>query len=157
MTPVRRGCEERLIGMVVPRPLSRPLPPPVVLPVLPARHLPADPDAVLLDVVRLDRSGRLSARSLLRALGWVSGHRVDIDVIDAVIAVTSSVTGRHGVDRRGDLAVPAATRRLCGVGTDQPVVLAAYPSAGLIVVHPAATVVLLLADLHRRLALGGHR
>jgi hypothetical protein len=151
MTGTQGRCDEQLIGMVVPRPLPRPVPPPTVLPVLPTRHLPADPDSVLLDVARLDRSGRLSARSLLRALGWASGHRVDIDVCDAAIAVTASVTGRHSVDRRGDLALPAAARHLCATSAGQPVVLAAYPSAGLIVVHPAATVARLLADLHHRL------
>jgi hypothetical protein len=152
MTGTQRRCEERLIGMVVPRPLPRAAPPPAVLPVLPARHLPADPDGVLLEVARLDRSGRLSARGLLRALGWASGHRVAIDVIDGTITITSSVTGRHAMDRRGDLALPAAARHMCGIGTDPAVVLAAYPSVDLIVVHPACTVARLLADLHCRLS-----
>jgi hypothetical protein len=119
MTRTSRRCEERLIGALVPRPLPRPSPPPAVVPVLPARHLPADSDGMLLDVVRLDRSGRLSARSLLRGLGWRTGHRVDIDVVDAAITITSAPTGRHTVGSRGDLALPPATRRLCGIDTDQ--------------------------------------
>jgi hypothetical protein len=155
MSGNRRRDEERLIGMVVPWPLPRPAPSPAVLPVLPARHLPSEPDDVLLDVARLDRSGRLSARILLRALAWTPGHRLEIDVCDAAIVVRSSDAGRHTVDRRGDLALPAAARRMCGIGTDQPVVLVAYPAAGLLVVHPAATVARLLADLHHRLAVGG--
>jgi hypothetical protein len=155
MTGTSRRCEERLIGALVPRPLPRASPPPAVVPVLPARHLPADSDGVLLDVVRLDRSGRLSARSLLRGLGWRTGHRVDIDVIDTAITITSAPTGRHAVGGRGDLALPAAPRHLCGIDTDQAVVLAAYPSAGVLVVHPAATVARLLADLHHRLFLRG--
>ena len=155
MSGKRRRDEERLIGMVVPRPLSRPAPPPAVLPVLPARHLPFDLDGMLLDVARLDRSGRLSARTMLRSLAWPPGRRLNIDVCDAAIIVASSATGRHTVDRRGDLALPAAARRMCGIGTDQPVVLVAYPSAGLIVVHPAATVAALIAELHHRLAVGG--
>jgi hypothetical protein len=155
MSGKRRRCAERLIGMVVPRPLPRPAPPPAILPVLPTRHLPADPHAVLLDVARLDRSGRLSARTLLGALDWLPGHRLDIDVCDAAIVVTASAAGRHAVDRRGDLALPAAARNMCGIGSDQPVVLAAYPAAGVLVVHPAATLARLLADLHHRLALGG--
>jgi hypothetical protein len=126
MNGKRRRCEERLIGMVVPRPLPRPVPPPTVLPVLPVRHLPADADDVLLDVARLDRSGRLSARGLLRDLGWTSGHRVAIDVIDGAITVRSAPTGRHTVGSRGELAVPSAARQLCGIGAAQPVVLAAY-------------------------------
>ena len=155
MSGKRRRGEERLIGVVVPRPLPRPVPPPAVLPVLPVRHLPTDPDGVLLDVARLDRSGRLSARGLLRALGWAFGHRVAIDVVDGAITVRSAPTGRHTVGRRGELAVPSAARQLCGIGTAQRVVLAAYQSAGLIVVHPAAAVARLIADLHHRLYVGG--
>ena len=49
-----------MIGALVPRPILRPPPPPAVLPVLPARYVPAGPDGMLLDMARLDRSGRLS-------------------------------------------------------------------------------------------------
>jgi hypothetical protein len=82
---------------------------------------------------------------------------VDIDVRDAAIVVTASAIGRHTVGRRGDIALPAAARHLCGIGTDQPVVLLADSAAGLLVVHPVATVARLLADLHHRLTPGRMR
>jgi hypothetical protein len=153
MKPSPRPCEERLIGALVPRPLPRPSPPPAVLPVLPARRVPTESDPPLLEVARLDRSRRLSARGLLRGLGWRAGLRLDVDVLNGTVVIRSAATGRHAVGGRGDLFLPAAARQLCGIDTD--VVLAAYPSVDLIVVHPAATVARLVADLHRRLCWGG--
>ena len=66
------------------------------------------------------------------------------------------MTGRHTVGGRGDLVLPATARHPCGIDNTH-VVLAAYPAAGLIVVHPATTVARLLADLHHGLLLGGTR
>jgi hypothetical protein len=148
------GREERLIGALVPRPIPRPPPPSAVLPILPARRSPTESDSVLLDAARLDGSGRVSARGLLRALGWPAGHRVEIDVVDGDVVIRSTPTGRHTVGGRGDLALPAAARHMCGIELRQPVLLAAYPAAGLVVVHSAATIARLLVEVHNRL-LGG--
>jgi hypothetical protein len=62
---------ERMVGLLVPAQASgRPVPAP--LPALPARTLPAAgaPQSLLVDTARTDRSGRVSARRLLTALGW---------------------------------------------------------------------------------------
>ena len=59
----------------VPRPRRAPVPAPQA--VLPARR-PTVAPPLLVDVARLDRSGRLSARGLLRALAWPPGHRQGI-------------------------------------------------------------------------------
>jgi hypothetical protein len=122
--------------------------------VLPTRHPLAGPDGVLLDVARLDRSGRMSVRGLLKALGWRAGQKVDVDVVDGAVVFRSTATGRHAIGGRGELVVPAAVRQLCSIHTDQPVLLAAYPPVDLIIIHTVATVARLLADRHLHL-LGG--
>ena len=68
---------EQLIAALVPvqRPRRAPVPAPQA--VLPARR-PTVAPPLLVDVARLDRSGRLSARGLLRALAWPPGHRQGI-------------------------------------------------------------------------------
>jgi hypothetical protein len=70
--PRSRTDREQLIGALVPAPIRRPPPSPPPLPALPPLRLPTDsgPDAALLDIARLDRSGRIHARTLLEALGW---------------------------------------------------------------------------------------
>ena len=73
----------------------------------------------LFDVTRLDQSGRLSGRALVRALGWRAGQRLDITVAG------TSIIGPH-----------------------QPAVLIADLARNpLLVVHPAAVVARMLAEL----------
>ena len=101
-----------------------------------------------LHLSRLDRSGRLSARPVLSALGWRSGHRLDIAAVDdTIVVVTAASTGRHTIGARGYLLRPAAARALAAIGSDQPVLLMAYPHLEIVRVYAVSTVVRLLAPL----------
>lgn len=83
------------------------------MPALPAPSLPRpdDPDTFLVGTARVDRSGRVHERALLRALGWEPGHELELDTTNGMIAIASVPGGRHRVDDRGALALPAAARR----------------------------------------------
>jgi hypothetical protein len=113
---------------------------------LPVLGLPTrtQPGELLPDMARLDPSGRLSARGLLAALHWDAGHRVDVAVVAGAIVIRSSVAGLHAVGGRGELALPAAARRMCGIVPGVPVLVAACPAREVLVVHPARLVVELL-------------
>lgn len=73
---------EQLISALLPDITARrPAPPPVSLAALPApspTRIDA-PGAVLLGTAHVDRSGRFHERTLLRALGWEPGRRLDLD------------------------------------------------------------------------------
>jgi hypothetical protein len=142
--PERR---ERLIWALIPAVVRRSAPPvPLVAPMLPALGLPsADAGCLLLDMSRLDASGRFCARGLLRALGWGPGHRVDLAVAGDAVVIGGSVTGRQTVGSRSELAVPAAARSLTGLAGDARVVLVAAVGQDVMVVHPQAAIVRLLA------------
>ena len=139
--------------MLVPGMIERPPPSPPPLPTLPSLRLPTDaaPDAALLDTARLDRSGRVHARPLLDALGWGTGHRVDIAVVSGVLVIGATPGGLHAVGSRGVLTLPAAARSMCSIEPGVPVVLLASPGQNLLVVHPASTITRLLAQHHARL------
>ena len=102
-------------------------------------------------MARLDRSGRLCERPLLAQLGWRPGDRVTIDVLHGAVVVVAALDGRHAVGSRGDLALPAAARQLCGINQHQPVLVAAYPTWDTLVIHPVDMVAALLAQLHTQL------
>ena len=108
----------------------------------------------VLDVARLDRLGRLSARDLVRAMGWAPGRRVTIDVVDDAVLVVSAAGGRHAVGGRGELVLPVAVRQLCGIDPFRPVLLAAYPVSDMVLIHPMEVVARLVAGLHIRLVGG---
>lgn len=55
--------------------------------------------------------------------------------------------GWHAIDRRGAITLRAAARRMCGIAPGPPLVLAAAAREQVLIVHPAALVAGLLADL----------
>jgi hypothetical protein len=139
---------ERLIGALIPdargsaNESTR-----VPLAVLPALRrldnlLPA---TVLVSTSRMDRSGRVHERILLRGLGWNPGGRVDMDTMHGMILIAASIDGRHTIDHRGAIKIPATLRRLCGIEYGPPLVLAAVVPEQMMVVHPSTTVAQLLA------------
>jgi hypothetical protein len=150
MTPPERSRlrrDEQLITALVPARLAGGGPPsPAPLPMLPAPGLPAGtaPGDLLVETARLDASGRLTARPLLRALGWGPGHRVDIAVIEGVLGSTPA--GLHVVGDRGELGLPAPARQMCGITPGLPVLLVAALPHDVLVVHPAHLIAQLLAD-----------
>jgi hypothetical protein len=137
---------ERLLAAVIPVPLQRPIPrTPQPLPELPAPHLPAtEPEMLMLGMAHLDGSGRIHDRTILTALDWHPGQRVDITSMYDTIVVHGASTGLHIIGARGDLTLPAAARTLCGIPAGSRVVLAAIPSENLLLVHPPATIASLL-------------
>lgn len=162
MTGMQRSVPaitEQMIAALIPTPLPHPRPEPAPLPTLPA--VPSSPEQAepvipTLDIARVDRSGRVSARSLLDQLGWRPGHRLRVDVFDGAILIWPATDGLPLVGARGDLVLPVAVRQMCAINTGDLVVLAAEHTRDLLIVHPAATVARLLADLHARLTADGH-
>jgi hypothetical protein len=152
-SPRSRTDREQLIGALVPGPIGRPPPSLPPLPALPSLRLPTDaaPDTALLDMARLDRSGRIYARPLLDTLGWRTGHHVDIAVVAGMLVIGSTPTGLHIVGNRGVLTLPAAARSMSGMEPGSPVVLLASPPQNVLIVHPASTITRLLAQHHARL------
>ncbi|GIJ64403.1 hypothetical protein Vau01_119190 [Virgisporangium aurantiacum] len=144
---------EQLIGALIP-PATRRFAPlaPLDLPVLPRLDLPADApfESFLLDVARLDASGRFSARSLLTTLAWSPGHRVDLRVGTDVVVISSCVDGRQAVGGRGELTLPVSARALAGLDREGWIVLVAIPARGALIVHPPALIARLLTDYYGR-------
>lgn len=144
--------------MLVPIPLAdRPRSRPAPIPALPVPCPPADLSAaeVVLGVACPDRSGRITNRAALHALQWGPGQPIDIRPQAGILVIAAAPTVRHVVGSRGELPLPAAARKMCGIVAGQPVLLAAFPSHDLLVIHAARTVARLLADLHDR-AIGVH-
>ncbi|QXV57791.1 hypothetical protein CVV72_12830 [Amycolatopsis sp. TNS106] len=104
---------------------------------------------LLVGAVRIDRTGRVNERLLFRALGWNPGHRLSLDTLHGLIVSAPDPSGRHVIDTRGALALPAAARHLCGIEPDRPLVLAASIHEQLLVVHPGTTVAHLLTEHYR--------
>ena len=144
-----RGRPEQLIGALVPPTTRRSAPPvPLEVPALPRLSLPTDVDSepFLLDLARLDASGRFCSRKLLAALAWSPGHRVDLSVGLDVVVISSRSAGRQAVSSRGELTLPVSVRSLAGLDTQARVVLVAVPTQDLLIAHPPRLIARLLAN-----------
>lgn len=108
----------------------------------------------MVQTARIDRSGRVFARHVLHALGWGRGHRIDISVVGGVALIGSAAAGGRMVGSRGEVSLPAAACRMCGITPGPPVLLAASVSQGVLMVHPVHVVAKLLADWYVTLEVG---
>jgi hypothetical protein len=141
--PPRR---EQLLAAIIPVPLQRPTPQtPQPLPPLPTTRPPAiEPDNLVLGMARLDRTGRVHDHTVLTALDWHTGQRIDITTVHDTILVHATPTGLHTIGARGEVTLPAAARALCDIPANSRVVPAAVPSENVLLVHPPETVASLL-------------
>jgi hypothetical protein len=124
------------------------LPAPVCLPAI------INASGLLLWMALPTRCGRVTAQRLLHAMGWAPGHRLDIQLCQGMLVITSAQDDRVQVGSRGELPLPASARQMCRIEPGQPVLLAAFITHDLLVVHPVSTVARFLTDLHRQLAGG---
>ena len=160
MTPIGRlssrpsHVQERLIGALIPDALGpRADGAPAPMPVLPAlsRLDSVAPVSLLVSTCRMDRSGRIHERLMLRELGWEPGDRVDMDTIHGMILIATTPTGLHGIDDRGAIKLPSTLRRLCNIKYGPPLVLAAAVPEQVMVVHPGIVVADMLASHYTQL------
>ncbi|MGB3444684.1 MAG: hypothetical protein WBA97_38600 [Actinophytocola sp.] len=109
---------ERLIGALIPDALGpsdeNARVPLAVLPML--RRLDhLHPATLLVSTSRMDRSGRVHERILLRELGWNPGDRVDMDTMHGMILIAATPAGQHTIDHRGAIKLPAVPKLVPGM------------------------------------------
>jgi len=99
----------------------------------------------------LDDRGRLADRTIMRALGWSAGLRLDIREAVGLLVVHARPDGEFRVTGQGHLRLPALIRRRCGLEPGDRVLLAADPPQRQLVIYPPAVLDDLTAQRHHRL------
>ncbi|MEU8256528.1 hypothetical protein AB0C06_19960 [Micromonospora inaquosa] len=126
--------------------------PPLPLPDLPA----ARKSASVYGLAAIDVSGRIADRMIVRAFGWGCGTRLQIRESAGLIVVRRDPQGVFTLTGQGHLHLPAAARKWCGLQPGDRLLLAADPIAGVLIVHPPATLDAVVAQIHAA-ALGGEQ
>ncbi|MCG5465501.1 hypothetical protein MED01_003785 [Micromonospora sp. MED01] len=127
------------------------------MPALPACVCPpaiTDASGLLLWMALPARCDRVTAQHLLDETGWAPGHCLDIQMCQGMLVITSAQDDRYRVGSRGELPLPASARQMCRIEPGQPVLLAAFITHDLLVVHPVSTVARRLSNLYCQLAGG---
>jgi hypothetical protein len=107
-----------------------------------------------IGLATVDDRGRIADRSVLGALGWPPGLRVDVRVRSGLLLATASPDGVAHLTSRGHLHLPAGLRYRCRVRARDRVLLAAEPGGALLVVYPPAAMDAMLSGFQAYL-LGG--
>ena len=132
---------ESPIALLIPPELPAPAPGPgpgLAVPMLAIESHDSSVGVLSLGTAVVDRSGRVRDRTLLTALGWAEGTRLEIRMAPGTAVLCRSADGAFQIDSRDQVVLPAATRALLGIRPGQRVVLVAMPEADLLLVHPAA-------------------
>jgi bifunctional DNA-binding transcriptional regulator/antitoxin component of YhaV-PrlF toxin-antitoxin module len=126
------------------------------LPLFDLRRLSRD-TTMLYGVGRVDASGRVSDREIVRALGWRPGDRLEVVPALGAIVILSAPEGLLSVPVRPCIVIPAAARRLHSIETGDHVLLAAAPEYGIVIVHTRQAMNDMLARYHSSVRSPGHR
>ncbi|MBB5157397.1 hypothetical protein [Saccharopolyspora phatthalungensis] len=148
---------EQIVSAVVPRaggtttPSVRP-----VRDVARALPLPVLPHqaSMTYGMGRVDASGRVAQRSVLRTLGWSPGEALVINITRTVIVVRRDPHGPFCLGHKPYLVLPAPVRDRCQIRAGDQVLLAADPQRDVLIVHTLASLDQVLVERHAGL-LGG--
>jgi hypothetical protein len=97
---------------------------------------------------RVDSSGRVSDRSVIRALGWQPGDRLAISVVSGTVLVSPDPRGVFSMTAKPYVVLSAAVRTQAGIRVGDPVLLAALPQRAVLVAYSPTALDGLLADYH---------
>lgn len=84
----------------------------------------------------VDCRGRIADRTVIDALGWRPGVRLDVGERCGAITIAADPEGLFALTTQGHVRLPVAVRRWHRLSAGVRVLLVAEPSAGLLVVYP---------------------
>ena len=101
--------------------------------------------AIIYGLSALDDRGRLADRTIMQALGWPAGLRLDISETNGRLVIRLREHGTFHVTGQGHLRIPAPLRHRCGLEPGDRVLLAADPHQRQLVAYPPAALDALIA------------
>ena len=144
--PPRTAAQEILAA------LALPLPPAPAEPLRPLAlvdlHQLSRDTTMLYDVGRVDESGRISNRDIIRALGWQPGDKLGVIPALGGIVILASPDGLLTMPAKPCIVIPTAARRIHNIETGDHVLLAAAPDYGIVIIHTRQAINDMLARYH---------
>ena len=113
-----------------------------------------DDRSTICGTATIDCNGRVAEATVLAALGWVPGTRLNIRVRGGLILVTADPDAVFRLTQPGRLRLPATVRHWCHLTPGSRLLLVAEPDLARLVVHPPAALHTMLTQAHTT-TLGG--
>ena len=102
-------------------------PVPVPLPLASPPDNPAGPSELVYGMGRVDASGRVGDRDVMRAMGWQAGEMLTVTAARGVVLARLDPAGLIPVGGSPHLTIPMALRRRCGLEPGSQVLLIGHP------------------------------
>lgn len=118
---------------------------------LPIPDLAAAPGAagVVYRIAAVDERGRIAEHSVVDALGWCAGQRLQVGMLSAAaLMVRADPGGLYTLARRGHIPLPLSARRWCHLQAADRVLLAATPEHDLLVIYTMAALEAMVTAFH---------
>jgi hypothetical protein len=109
---------------------------------------------VVYGMAAVDTRGRIADHQVMAVLGWSAGTRLDIREGGGLIVVRADRQGVFSVTSQGHLRLPITVRQWCGLAPGDRVLLVAEHAHGRLVVHPPATLDVMVTGFQQSV-LGG--
>ncbi|MGV9295779.1 hypothetical protein [Amycolatopsis sp. NPDC003676] len=93
----------------------------------------------------IDRSGRISARTLLTNLGWSVGDHLDITALPDTLVLTRTPHGTHPVRSNQFVLLPHSARQAIGIRPGDTMLLAAAPAYDLLLAHAQSALAVMVS------------
>ncbi len=122
------------------------------LPIAELSSLPRD-GSMLYGMGRIDTSGRISERRIVRSLNWLPGDRLDINIVAQILVIRQTSRGALRLTNNRCIALPSNTRARCNIGPGDQILLAASPAQGVLIVHTSSNLDRMLIQFHSSLQL----
>ena len=121
---------------------------------LPLSRLPRLPreTSMLYRICRIDSSGRIANRTVIGALRWQPGDRLDMAFMPSTVVIRPATAGVLRVPQRPCLMLPVSARRFLDIATADQVLLAATPEYQVLVVHSIRVMDDMLVAFYRETA-----
>ena len=87
---------------------------------------------------RIDSSGRVADRAVIRVLGWRNGDRLTFTAQAGAVVARRDPGGMVSMPAKPYLTIPAALCRRCGLHAGDRVLLAAVPGGDVLAAYPFA-------------------
>jgi hypothetical protein len=146
----RTAAEQIVQALRLPQSGPGPAPPrPLPLSSLP--RLPRE-TSMLYYIGRLDRSGRITNGSIMEAVRWQPGDRLDISLAPGAAIYRPAADGTLRIPRRPCIIVPASTRHFLDIAARDNVLIAAAPAYQVVIVHTMRAVDDMLVSFYTGIA-----
>lgn len=122
------------------------------LPIADLASLPRD-GSMLYGMGRIDTSGRISERRIVRSLDWLPGDRLDIDMAAHILIIRQTSRGTLRLTNNRCIALPSNARSRCNIEPGDQILLAASPEQGVLILHTSSNLDRMLIQFHSSLQL----